>query len=117
MNESYEGRLSVHDHGESDDVLFIETYPEPLAEILEWISGKNVSVRYWVSNEKATKSTVNEEFVKTLFGAGDSNFNARYSELTGYLWTDEDLNVGGHDLLDELKSFDGYWIILEIESE
>jgi hypothetical protein len=26
------------------------------------------------------------------------------SEYTGYLWTDEDLMVGGHDLLAELKS-------------
>ena len=38
-----------------------------------------------------------------------------YSDYTGYLWTDENLKIGGHDLLDELKEDCGKWLFLTIE--
>ena len=52
-----------------------------------------------------------------LIVMGDANVDlqSRYSEITGYLWTDEDLNVGGHDLLAELKGHVGKWLIMEVE--
>jgi hypothetical protein len=31
------------------------------------------------------------------------------------LWTDEDLNVGGHDLLEEIRSYLGKFIYLEVD--
>src|SRR5437868_3327415 len=40
--------------------------------------------------------------------------HSHYSEITGYLWTDENLMVGGHDLLDELRSHKGSFVHLEI---
>jgi hypothetical protein len=49
-----------------------------------------------------------------MLGEGDATFGARYSEDTGYLWTDEELNVGGHDLLGELESHEGRYCLLEI---
>ena len=49
-----------------------------------------------------------------FIGGIEADFNPRYSEITGYLWTDEELNVGGHDLMAELKSNVGKWLILEI---
>jgi hypothetical protein len=61
------------------------------------------------------KEELEEEHFKTLIGATDAEYNARYSDLTGYLWTDEDWNVGGHNLLSELKSNVGKWLILEVE--
>ncbi|MNJ80064.1 hypothetical protein D3C77_783070 [compost metagenome] len=48
-------------------------------------------------------------------GFCDVGYGARYSELTGYLWTDEYLKVGGHDIIEELRSYVGKWLILEIE--
>lgn len=90
---------------------------EPLAEILYYkIARKKVTVRYWISDTPATKEELKEDFiVKSLGGVANCKYGSHYSELTGYLWTDEELKIGGHDLLNELKSFKDKWIILEIE--
>jgi hypothetical protein len=117
---TFAGKLS-EGWGESDEALTLtETddkfYPEfALAERLEEIHKKQVSVRYWITDEKVTRKEAQEAFLKTLLGAADVEWWARYSEITGYLWTDEELKIGGHDLLEELKSHLGKWLILEID--
>lgn len=88
---------------------------EPLAERLEFMDCRTVTVRYWVAEKQCTKEEAVEDFAGTLMGRAKSDFGARYSEITGYLWTDEHIQVGGHDLLDELKSYIGQFLILEIE--
>ena len=117
MTKTYEGFLVMKDYGESDDVLFLSSFDDPLAEDLSWMCNKRVTVRYWVSEKEAPREKIKEDFVKQLCGMADVVFCAHYSEFTGYLWTDEDLNIGGHDLLDELKSHVGKWLLLEVEAE
>jgi len=39
------------------------------------------------------------------------------SEVTGYLWTDEELKIGGHNLFEEIRQNEGMYIYLEIEVE
>ena len=113
--KTYEGLLSLHKYGEAYDILFLSSVSEPLAEELEWMHRKNVTVRYWVTDKPCSKDEASTEFLKTCMGAADIYFGSRYSEITGYLWTDEDLHVGGHDLIAELKSNVGKWLILEVE--
>ena len=43
-----------------------------------------------------------------------ARFGACYSEYTGYLWTDEEVLIGGHDLIEELRGCEGKWLLLEI---
>ncbi len=112
---TYAGWLEERDHGEADDILFLSGTEEPLAEILEWMAGKQVCVRYWITDKHATADEAQEEFMNRLMGAADVKFLSHYSDVTGYLWTDEDLNVGGHDLLREFRSSLGKWLILEVE--
>ena len=38
-----------------------------------------------------------------------------YSEITGYLWTDEVVKIGGHDLLKEFETHLGKYLYMEIE--
>lgn len=79
--------------------------------------GHFLSVSYYVSNKPIT----NDEHIKALFCPivsdehDDIEFGHAYSEITGYLWTDESLVVGGHDLLREINSHTGKFIHLEIE--
>jgi hypothetical protein len=115
--KTYEGLLSIKGYGDSEDRLFISSVDKPLAEELEWICNKNVTARYWISNMKASKDEVQEDFIQQLCGKAEAEFYVRYSEITGYLWTDEDIIIGGHDLLEELLSHLGKWLILEIEAE
>lgn len=111
----YQGLLSLHGWGDASNVLFLSSLHDPLAEELSWMQCSTVSVRYWITDQSCTKDEAIEANVMTLLGFTDVKLHSRYSDLTGYLWTDEDLMVGGHDLLAELKSNVGKWLILEIE--
>lgn len=112
---TYEGLLSLHSWGEADDILFLSSLRDPLAEELDWMEGKNVTVRYWITDQQCTREEASEAAMMTVMGLADVRLESRYSELTGYLWTDEDLEIGGHDLLSELQSSVGKWLILEVE--
>lgn len=116
--KTYAGKLRLGDYGdcEGHDILFISSLEDPLAEVLDSdISGRTVSIRYWICDVEMTKNQANESFLRTLMGLADVDFGPVYSEATGFLWTDEEIKIGGHDLLVELKSYVGKWLILEID--
>ena len=114
--KAYAGLLCLHSHGEADDILFLSSLSDPLAEVLEWdISRKTVTARYWITDTQLDKSVVKEQFLSEMLGFADCEFGHRYSEITGYLWTDEEVKIGGHDLLAELRTYVGKWLTLEIE--
>jgi hypothetical protein len=97
------------------DGIYFENEEIPLADVLQSsIARKQVSVYYWITDQQCTKDEAREQFLKKLYGAADCEFRSRYSDITGYLWTDEDLVIGGHDLLDELRSNVGGFVILDI---
>lgn len=113
---SYNGLLSLHQSGDASDVLYLSSVSEPLAYKLSWISNKNITVRYWITDIQVTQEQAETAFLQTCMGMAEVKFKSHYSEMTGYLFTDEDLIVGGHDLMAELKSYVGKWLILEIKS-
>jgi hypothetical protein len=120
------GLLCLHDAGDSDNILFLSNLRKPLVkELNNFLPYTNkyykkhelprVNVRYWISDKQMDKSELQEEYLKTVMGLSTSDYGAHYSDLTGYLWTDEEWNVGGHDLVTEFKSNVGKWLTLEIE--
>lgn len=112
----YKGLIREGLRGENDSALFIGDAEEPIAqEFYSDLQGKQVSVRYWISDTKKTKEELQEGFLKTLFGAVDADYGDAYSEITGYLWTDEELNIGGHDLVSELRNYINKFVYMEIE--
>lgn len=112
----YNGLLCIHDYGEASDCLFLHNQKSPLADILQdEIVNEFVSVRYWITDTKCSKEQAQEQFLKKLYGAADIEFESHYSDITGYLWTDEEIKIGGHDLLAELTSHKDKWLILEID--
>lgn len=114
--KTYQGFLALHSWGDADDILFISSIKDPLAkELSNQISYKTVSVRYWITDKEVTKDEAQLEFLKRLYGNADCEFRSHYSEITGYLWTDEEIKIGGHDLIEELRSHVGKWLILEID--
>jgi len=119
--ERYRGVLAEHDHGEGMDILFLDGEDdyagEPLAERISdgiYRCGSYLSVRYWTADKPQSDDAMIEGALRELLGAGDATFRHAYSEITGYLWTDEEINVGGHDLLEELRSHLGRYCLLEI---
>lgn len=99
----FSGILKVGEYGEEFDILLLND--SPFTEQTEDITKKMVSIRYFTS-DKPMKSIEEAEvnLLKHLDGATDIEYYPRYSECTGYLWTDEEFKVGGHDLLAELKA-------------
>lgn len=116
-----QGYLNEGCWGEADDILLLETgeprdEKQPVAEILDdTISRKQVTARYWITEQKCTKEDADEFFMRCAMGLADTKFNVWYSEITGYLWTDEEAKIGGHDLIEEFKSHIGKYLILEID--
>ena len=120
----YRGTLALHYHGEAEDILFLDgdldgRYEyEPLAETIGddlELHGRYASVRYWTADAPMGDDEIAEGAIRAMLGGeADACYSARYSDVTGYLWTDEDIMVGGHDLLEELKSQAGRYCLLEI---
>lgn len=118
----YAGMLCKASNGEDDNLLgfmpmegFHAFEPLIFAEEAEDWTCHEASVRYFISDKPATKEQLEEDFVRVLVGACESKYGTRYSDPTGYLWTDEDFNVGGHDLIAELKSHLGKYLYMEVE--
>ena len=115
----YKGLLEMKLNFEGDEILGL-TGRRSYFSIADMISqdiykhGGYLSVRYFVSNKALPIESLAEEFIKTLHGAGNADYEIIYTETTGYLWTSEKIKVGGHDLLDELSSAIGKYLYLEI---
>ena len=116
MKRVYIGQLELRDDCNGNEILYLSTFDDPFAEELEWLGGEYTTVRYWTTDKPATLEQVQESWIKTICGVGESEYNVHYSDTTGYLWTDENLNIGGHDLLVELKSYAGKWLVMEVET-
>lgn len=120
----YEGWLVQASNGEEYDLLGLSPtlewpgrYDGALIlaeELADEIAGKRVTVRYLSPAERLSWDEARERLGRVLMGAADAEYAPRYSDITGYLWTDEELNVGGHDLLRELKGQLGRYLLLEI---
>jgi hypothetical protein len=121
MKKIYAGKLMIGSNGHESDILFLDNDIEnPLAsniydDIID--NGNYLSVCYYIYSVDAQKDidALEVDFFKSLYGYGEIDYEVRYSEPTGYLWTDEKIKVGGHDLLKEFKSAIGKWIWLKIE--
>ena len=112
----YNGIIKEEYNGENYEALFIGDSEEPFTEILEdKICEKTVSARYWISDTEKTKNQVKEDFIKKISGFADAEYTDNYSEITGYLWTDEELNIGGHNLIAELRANKGKYLHIEID--
>jgi len=116
MIKKYRGTLRLGVHGEGYDILFLGD-DDPLAEVISddiEQHGRYLTARYWTAGASRSDGDMAEGAIREMLGAGDAEFRHAYSEITGYLWTDEEIKVGGHDLLAELQAQAGRYCLLEI---
>lgn len=115
--EVFEGRIAVRDRGDASDILFLGHDSPPLAEQFRDALGgekRQVSLRYFISADPLAEDQRTDALVRAAVGEGLGEYVDVYSDVTGHLWTDEAMKVGGHDLLDELRSHAGQWCRLEV---
>lgn len=120
----YRGQLVYTSNGDEDELLGLRREgrerddPDKLAEVIEADideNGNYLGVCYYVSDAPIPAGEIVAAFLESLYGAGSAEYSVFANETTGYLWTDENINVGGHDLLEELKSHVGKYLHMEIE--
>jgi hypothetical protein len=124
MKKTYRGYLIEMSNGEEDEIVGLTPDPfraadrEIVAERIESDIdryGRFLSVRYFVTDKVIPADQVITEWLNMLEGVGRAEYDMHYSDITGYLWTDEELNVGGHDLLNELRSHISKYLHMEID--
>ena len=90
---------------------------KPLADAVYECTGygrDTVTVSYHITDKPHTGEELTAMVIAKICGvnlSGDltAKYGHRYSEMTGYLWTDEKFQVGGHDVLAELATYWGKW--------
>lgn len=121
----YRGFIKEHDRGEAMDILYIgepdewwciDSVNAPVAMMVQQeleAHGPYLSVRYAVAEHEFSADEMTHDIIM-MSGLGEAKYLDFYTEITGYCFTDEDINVGGHDLLSELRSHLGKFVHLEI---
>ena len=103
---------------EADSCLAIKGNEENtvLAEFFEDnFNGKEVYVRYYITDERLPLEETEEQYVKKISGVVEASIYPVYSDVTGYLWCEEAIEVNGHDLFEELYMYEGKYIHMIIE--
>lgn len=81
----------------------------------DWKEGDKVRVRYYTTEEKTTSSEVRARSIKKMLGEMNVKYELdAYSEWTVLSW-EENLTIGGHDLIKELAEYEGKYLVLIIE--
>lgn len=112
----YQGKIWEGEFGDNSSALMVGYCSTPLAKRWKYdISRRTVSVRYWISETEKTKEELMENQVLRLAGSVQADYGDRYSDMTGYLWTDEALKVGGHNLMQELNYHIGKYLYMEVD--
>lgn len=117
--EIYRGLLCWSNNRYDDNLLALVEEDNSkcvvLVKELHHLSTQIVTLHYYISAARLSLEELQKNFILTLYGGkAEVNYEVHYSEPTGYLWTDEDLKVGGHDLISELSSHVGKFIHMEV---
>jgi hypothetical protein len=75
---------------------------EVIDELNEW-SGSIMLFAWHITSDPLGFHQLEEHLVQTAMGVTKTQFCHSYSDLTGYLWTDEKVTVNCHDFLKEIR--------------
>lgn len=110
------GRIVEHAWDEGDAIAVEKDNGDYdfVSEFFEELTGECVSVNYYISDENKTREELQENFIKKISGCVDAGLSSSYSEVTGFLWVNDDCVIGGHDLVSELSDSIDKYIDMEI---
>jgi hypothetical protein len=114
MRKVYQGIISEDSYG----FLTVDDMSLACDVECDWekFIGKEVFVRYYITKDKMTEEKAAEKLIQKMSGVLEAEYELdAYSEWTIMEWK-ENLSVGGHDLISELQSHEGKYLVLIIES-
>lgn len=95
----FSGYVQVMDYigGEYSETVYLGK--EPLANILRGYNGKNVYICYAFWDRRITPGDLRNLAIMSAMGECEARLFGCYSEITGFLYLEQDGAVGGHNLL------------------
>ncbi len=94
----------------------VEEFIDHLRELRGRYAGsERVTVGWHTSSEEKTHGELEMNLISTALGAVNVDFSHRYSDLTGYLWTDEKIRIGGRDIMEEMHLEAGHYLYLRAQ--
>ena len=103
--------------GDADDCTAIQTEDKNIifAEFFEEnLNNKQVSISYYISDKPLAREELEKQHIDKIMGIVESSCYPVYSDVTGYLWTEEECKVGGHNILNEINNYEGKYIDMQI---
>lgn len=87
------------------------------SEVQDWCNGDIVKLKYYISDKPIEEYKVVENFLKTFYeGVCDADGTYMYgSSWTGCYGKNDELSVGGHDIIAELSEHKGKYCYLVVE--
>lgn len=90
-------------------------FTKEMEERCGWGGNNFASIQMLTGQTPIDMEHLDETKVVSMEGDVESYYYHRYSEYTGYLWTEEGFKAGGHDIPEILESHVGEYIHMEIE--
>ena len=78
---------------------------------------KVIHVSYFICDKLLSKEEFLENHLLTVFGEYKVKSYDVHGLWTGYMWTEEEFEVGGHNLLKEISSQEGKYCYLKIYND
>ena len=104
------GPLSYVKDGDGDGIVGVIFVDGELI-LADWLQGvcynKFVTIDYVVNDTFLKPEDMNRSIIEHLYGKATISYGHCYSDITGYLWTDEECTLGGHDIIEELRTHMG----------
>ena len=88
-----------------------------VARILAGFSGSNVYACFVFAKQPFNPINLAEYAAIAADGEAHGELTPRYSEITGYLWTDEAGGIGGHDIIAMMMSHDEEYALMVVQEE
>lgn len=130
---TYDSDINVHVIGfynkdYSGGIPLAETLYDNLQEVYRESKRYKISVgvRYHLSTQKKSWEELTTNMLNSFEGLASAKWGHHFSDLTGYLWTDQEFIVNKHDLISEIgtqlagkswkyeESFTPQYLLIEI---
>lgn len=111
----FKGFIKQLDYLDNSYATFIDGCDRPISLIFsDDFYKENVTAKYFFSEKEKSIEELKENLILKSCGSVQADYLDKYSEITGYLWTDEEIMIGCHDLLTEINENIGKYIYLEL---
>lgn len=89
---------------EGGAVLPLAPYLRLLKEQIQLQRSDQVTVAWHVTDRPVPREELDENVARQALGDLRVNYHHAFSSMSGYVWTDEKAEVGGHDIVKELTT-------------